>query len=225
MSNSKKLQAVIFDLDGVITDTAEYHYKAWGELADRLQIPFSRMQNEQLKGISRIESLEILLKSAGLDERFSTKEKEQLANEKNAYYVQLIQSITPSDVLPGILSFIDDVKAYGCMLGLASASKNASFVMGRLELQGEFDYIVDASTVNRGKPDPEIFLTAAEQLKVDPARCIGIEDAVAGVHSINAAGMFSVAIGDSAQFSHANLVLEETSKLSLSKLLQEWERW
>lgn len=214
----KSLEAFIFDLDGVITDTAEYHYQAWKALAGDLGISFSRDLNEHLKGVSRMESLEKILAWGGRQADFSDDEKHQLATRKNDHYLTLIQKITPADILPGITELLKDVKAGGFKLGLASASKNAFTVLESLGLIDRFDVIVDAREITKGKPDPEIFLTAARLLDVDPAACIGVEDAAAGVESIKSAGMFAVAVGPRESFPGADLVYPETSQLSLEAI-------
>jgi beta-phosphoglucomutase len=217
------VEAVIFDLDGVITDTAEYHYLAWKALADELEIPFDRRLNERLKGISRMESLELILTSGGMGKRFSSVEKEKLAAKKNQYYLQLIAHITPQDILPGIASLIQEIKRHGLKIGLASASKNASAVLDSLELTSQFDVVVDASKITKGKPDPEIFLTAAHALGVPPRNCIGIEDAASGIEAIRAAGMFAVGVGDAGTLSRAHYIVDSTSKLNFKEILNAFE--
>lgn len=216
---TKPLQAFIFDLDGVITDTAEFHYLAWKALGEELGIPFTREFNEELKGVSRMDSLEKILTLANRENDFSLKEKEALASKKNEHYVRLIANITPDDILPGIKDLIKEVKEKGYKLGLASVSKNAFTVMDSLELRGEFNVIVDAATIAKGKPDPEIFLTAAKLLNVDPSACIGIEDAAAGVDSIKDAGMFAVGVGSEESLAKADIIYSSTEQLSLSNIM------
>lgn len=219
----KQLDAFIFDLDGVITDTAEYHFFAWKALAEDINITFTRDDNERLKGISRMESLEIILEIGGRTADFSLEEKEALAAKKNDHYVALIQQITPKDILPGMKEFIEGIKALGLKLGLASASKNAFTVMESLGLKDAFDVIVDAKTVVNGKPHPEVFLTAAKLLEVNPDYCIGVEDAVAGVEAIKAAGMFAVAIGAKEAFGKADLVYGKTDDVSLDEIVERYQ--
>lgn len=219
----KQIEACIFDLDGVITDTAEYHYIAWKELAGGLGIDFDREFNEQLKGVSRMDSLEMILAHGGLENQFSAEEKESLAAKKNANYTQLIQKITKNDILPGIPALIEELKQRGIKIGLASASKNAHTILVALELVDSFTTIVDAAKLSKGKPDPEIFLTAAKQLGVEPEHCIGIEDAASGVTAIRAAGMFSVGVGDAEVLRHADLVVPSTSELKLSRILEAYQ--
>lgn len=213
------MKAFIFDLDGVITDSAEYHYLAWKALGEELSIPFDREFNETLKGVSRTESLERILRLGGRENDFSTEEKEQLATKKNEHYVSLIKNITPDDVLPGIEAFLSELKQAGYKIGMASASKNAFMVTRQLGLLDAFDHIVDAATVAQSKPDPEVFLKAAEALGVEPKACIGVEDAVAGVEAIHAAGMFAVGIGDPAVLTEANIVFTDTTGLTLDNVL------
>jgi beta-phosphoglucomutase len=213
----KKLEAVIFDLDGVITDSAEYHYLAWKALADELDIPFDRDKNERLKGVSRMESLAIILEDSGL--HFSENEKAALADRKNEVYKEMIGRITPADLLPGIGKLLDALQERGIAIGLASASRNAPLILDRLEARKWFQAVADPGAVRKGKPDPEIFLKAAEMLGVAPAHCIGVEDASAGVEAIKAAGMMAVGIGSREQLGAADLVLSSTAGLSAELLL------
>ncbi|MCL6458940.1 MAG: beta-phosphoglucomutase [Gorillibacterium sp.] len=222
MDKAISLQAVIFDLDGVITDTAEYHYQAWKAISDELGISFSREFNENLKGVSRIDSLKLLLGQASPPLAYSNEEMEQLANRKNQLYQELIKKVTPADLLPGIPEFIADLKRNGVKIGLASASKNALVVVQRLGVESDFDIIVDVTKLKHNKPDPEIFLTAAASLGVDPRRCIGVEDAVAGVNAIKAANMFAVAIGDRTAFPNADVILPDTAQLNLGDLAKRF---
>jgi beta-phosphoglucomutase len=220
---SKPLQAFIFDLDGVITDTAEYHYLAWKALGEELGIPFTREFNEELKGVSRMDSLEKILALGNRENNFSLEEKEALATKKNEHYVRLIANISPEDILPGIKGLINEIKENGYRLGLASVSKNAFTVMDSLGLRGEFDVVVDAATIAKGKPDPEIFLTAAKLLNVDPSACIGIEDAAAGVDSIKGAGMFAVGIGSEESLAKADIIYSSTEQLSLANIISAYQ--
>lgn len=206
--------AVIFDLDGVITDTAHYHFLAWKRLAESLGIPFDEAFNEQLKGVDRMGSLEIIL--ARTDRRFTPEQRAALAAQKNEHYQQLIATMTPADLLPGALAALDAVRATGLKTGLASVSKNAFTVLDRLGITDRFDYIVDAGQIVHGKPDPEIFLHAAEHLGVAPSACIGVEDAVAGIQAIKAAGMYALGIGDPAILTAADRVIPGLSAFRLS---------
>lgn len=213
------MKAFIFDLDGVITDSAEYHYLAWKALGEDLGIPFDREFNETLKGVSRTESLERILRLGGRENDFSPEEKEQLAAKKNEHYVSLISKITNADILPGIEVFLAELKEAGYRIGMASASKNAQMVTRQLGLLHAFDHIVDAAIVVDSKPHPEVFLKAAEALHVDPKDCVGVEDAVAGVEAIHAAGMFAVGIGDPLVLTEADVVFTDTTGLTLDNVL------
>jgi beta-phosphoglucomutase len=189
-----RFKAVIFDLDGVITDTAHYHYLAWKRLADSVGAPFDETFNEQLKGVDRMGSLELILARA--PRPYAPEEKLALAEAKNRHYQLLIATMSPGDLLPGALRALEQVRAAGLKTGLASVSKNAFTVLDRLGIRDRFDDVVDAATVRNSKPDPEIFLTAAAHLGVAPEDCLGVEDAAAGVASIKDAGMVAVGVGD-----------------------------
>jgi beta-phosphoglucomutase len=216
----KELRAMIFDLDGVITDTAEYHYLAWKQLAEELGIPFDREFNEQLKGVSRMESLEKILARGNRQNAYTPEEKERLATKKNEHYKQLIGRITPADLLPGIPEFLKEVKGAGVKIALASASKNAPFVIERLQIGHYFDAMVDAATIKNSKPHPEIFLRAGELLSVDPSECVGVEDAEAGIEAIKRAGMFAVGVGTPEAMHQADLSFSSTRDLDFPRIRQ-----
>lgn len=187
-------QALIFDLDGVLTDTAHTHYLAWKRLADEIGVPFDETVNLRLKGVDREASLAIILERA--TRAFDAAERHALAERKNGYYRAAIERVGPQDLFAGAAALLDAARARGLKLGLASASKNAALLVQRLGIAERFDWIADAATVARAKPDPEIFLSVAQALGVAPERCIGIEDAAAGIAAIRAAGMAAVGIGD-----------------------------
>ena len=210
-----KFKAVIFDLDGVITDTAEYHYLAWKQLGEDLGISFDHKFNETLKGVSRMDSLERILELGNRQNDFTIEEKKALATKKNDHYVRLIQHVSPQDILPGIEQFLKDLRSEGYQIAMASASKNAFAVTNSLGLNDYFDHIVDAATVVNSKPDPEVFLKAAAAVGVAPEACIGVEDAAAGVTAINDAGMHAIAIGTDAGLNHAKIVLDSTEALTI----------
>lgn len=217
------MKAVIFDLDGVITDTAKYHFKAWRNLAASIGIRFDETFNERLKGISRMDSLQRILKFGGRSEDFTSNEKKGLAEQKNTEYRELIAAITPKDLLPGIENFLKELKEAGIKIGLASASRNGPFILEKLQIALYFNTLVDPAKLKRGKPDPEIFSTAAAQLGIDSAECVGIEDALAGVQAINAAGIFSVGVGvpDEAD---ANWRVASTADLTLGSLTDHFKK-
>jgi beta-phosphoglucomutase len=210
----KDYRAVVFDLDGVITDTARFHHSAWKRLADTQGAPFDETFAESLKGVDRMGSLEMILARAG--RTYSAAEKAELADRKNEWYKELIATITPGDLLPGAVEALRAVRSAGLKTGLASVSKNAPAILERLGITDLFDTVVDAAALKRGKPDPEIFVTAARQLGLDPSQCVGVEDAVAGLHSIKAAGMFAVGVGDPAVLVLADHVIPGLSEFRLA---------
>ncbi len=214
------IDAFIFDLDGVITDTAEYHYLAWKKLADEIGIDIDREFNETLKGVSRMESLERILIHGNKQNNFTVEEKEKMADDKNQYYISLIEKITPKDILPGISKLLENIKSNNIKIGLASASKNATMVLNNLKLIDYFDFIADASECKNSKPAPDIFLMALNGLNVEAKNCIGIEDAYSGVEAINASGIYSVGVGDKKILKNANLVVEDTKCLEFDTLIK-----
>ncbi|WP_313636634.1 beta-phosphoglucomutase [Paenibacillus sp.] len=217
----QEIQALIFDLDGVITDTAKYHYEAWKQLAEELGIHFDLEFNEQLKGIDRMASLEkILSQLPDGGSSFTLEQKQEWAERKNNNYQGLIQSVDESEILPGILELFHDLKQAGIPIGLASASRNAGTLLRQLKVESYIHVIADPESVAHGKPAPDIFLKAAEALGVDPRYCVGVEDAEAGVQAIKSAGMFAVGVGDAEILSKADYIVPETSKLSLSDIWQ-----
>lgn len=214
------IEAFIFDLDGVITDTALYHFKAWKELATSIGIDIDENFNEKLKGISRSESLELILKHGKMGNMFSNQEKLALTNIKNDHYKSIIKTITPNDYLPGISLFLNEIRKAGYKIGLASASLNAPSIVNNLKANNYIEYIVNPLQVKYGKPAPDLFLDVAMNLQVNPKNCIGLEDSLAGIHAINAAGMFSIAIGSSPKLKDADLLYPSTIDLNLENILK-----
>lgn len=220
------LKGFVFDLDGVITDTARFHYQAWAKIAqDDMGITINPSVNEQLKGVSRMDSLNVILKFGQRENDFTEAEKEALATKKNDYYVQLISNMTPADILPGIQDFLDQLKAEGYQMSLASASKNAPRILNGLQLTDYFDQIVDPASLHAGKPDPEIFAKGAALLGLKPTEVVGLEDAFAGIQSINGAGEFSVGIGDPAILNEADLNFTSTAEISLDQIKSAFATW
>lgn len=209
----KRIQAVIFDLDGVVCSTDEYHYAAWKSLADELGIYFDKQINDRLRGVSRMASLNIIL--ARSEKQYTEEEKLRLAAAKNARYLELLQNLTPDDVLPGIRGLLRECRGQDIKTALASASRNAPFIIQKLALEDAFDYVADAAKVKNTKPAPDIFLAAAEGLGLAPSVCIGIEDAAAGIEAIHAAGMKAVGIGSAKTLADADVLLDGTDKLSI----------
>lgn len=210
------IKACIFDLDGVIVDTAHYHFLAWKRLANELGHDLTEQENESLKGVSRMNSLEIILHLAGIS--VSEVHKEMLANKKNAWFVDYVERMIPEEIFPGVRQLIHELKSNGIKVGLASSSKNAKTVIGLLQIQHEFDVIVDGTMITHTKPHPEIFLTTAEKLKVDPKDCIVFEDAEAGVEAALAAGMRCIGIGSPILLNKANKVFSKTAEFKISTL-------
>lgn len=204
--------AVIFDLDGVIVDTAKYHYLAWRKLANKLGFDFTEEQNELLKGVSRVKSLEILLEIGGVS--LSDSKKEQYMFEKNENYLSYITKMDQSELLPNMKSILEHLKNKGVSIALGSASKNAKLILDTTDITSYFDAIVDGNKVSAAKPDPEVFLLAAKLLNKNPDECIVVEDAQAGIQAANDAKMMSIGIGDKEILKEASYVFESTSELT-----------
>lgn len=210
------IKACIFDLDGVIVDTARYHYLAWKRLAHELGYELTEADNERLKGVSRMQSLDIVLSLAGASA--NDQERQMLAQKKNLWFNQYLEEMKPDEIFSGVLPLIRTLKKAGLAVGLASSSKNAQTVLRLLHLQDEFDAIIDGNMILYTKPHPEIFLAAAEKLGVKPGDCVVVEDAEAGVEAALAAGMKSIGIGSADNLYRANIVFPKTSDITLSTL-------
>ncbi len=199
------MKAALFELDGVMVDTAKYHYLAWKRLADSLGIPFDEQDNERLKGVSRMRSLEIVLELGGVT--FPEDEKARLADRKNVWYVELISAMDASEILSGATAYLDALRRRGIRTALGSASKNARPILDRLGIADRFDAIVDGNMVSAAKPDPEVFLRGAAALGVECAACVVFEDARAGIEAAKRAGMRAVGIGDPRVLDNADFVV------------------
>ena len=199
------MQAALFDLDGVIVDTAKFHYLAWRELANGLGFDISEEQNEQLKGISRMESLERILQFGNAT--LSGDEKVRLATIKNARYVDMIKQIDASEILRGAKEYLVELRGRGVKIALGSASKNAEIILTNLGILPLFDAVIDGNKVGKSKPDPEVFLLGAQALGVAPAACVVYEDAAAGVEAAKAGGMYAVGIGHAENLPGADIVV------------------
>jgi len=210
------IKACIFDLDGVIVDTAVYHYKAWKRLANQLGFDFTEEQNEKLKGVSRTRSLELILQWGGISK--SPAEQDELATLKNTWYVDMISHMTPAEILPGAKEFLVTCRAAGLKTALGSASKNSTMILEKVDIVDLFDAVIDGNKVTKAKPDPEVFLKGAEAVGVSPAECVVFEDAIAGVEAAIAGGMKAVGIGSPEVLGEANLVISGLDKMSLEKL-------
>src|SRR5471030_2157288 len=210
------IKACIFDLDGVIVDTAVYHYKAWKRLANELGFDFTEEDNEKLKGVSRVRSLELILQWGHITK--TALEKEKLAARKNDWYVEMINHITPAEILPGAKEFLETCRAAGIKTALGSASKNSMTILNKINMTGLFDAVIDGNKVSKPKPDPEVFLKGAEALNVSPADCVVFEDAIAGVEAAKNGGMKAVGIGSPNVLTEADLVVSGLNEMSLEKL-------
>lgn len=215
-----KPQAIIFDLDGVITDTARLHFIAWKQIADEMDIVIDEAFNDSLKGISRIESLRRILRHGGKEGTLSESECLRWAARKNAIYVHSLRQLSPRAVLPGIRELLNTLTGLQIPTAIASVSLNAPAILQALGIADLFDFCADASKITRSKPDPEIFIAACKGLGVEPEKCIGIEDAQAGITAINACGMRSVGIGES--LTGAGLLLPSTEYLTWPCLSAFW---
>lgn len=212
------VKACIFDLDGVIVDTAKYHYIAWKELARELGFDFTETDNERLKGISRMASLGILLEIGGIT--LPESEKEKLATRKNERYVSYILKMNPDEILPGAKEFLEEVRRAGIRTALGSASKNAMTILDRLGLTHLFDAVIDGTKVTKAKPDPEVFLKGAEALQLLHSECVVFEDAEAGIEAAIAGKMKCVGIGSPAILGKANLIIDGLHQMSIEKLFE-----
>lgn len=213
---SQKYRAAIFDLDGVIVDTAKYHYLAWKNLAQNLGFDFSEEDNERLKGVSRMRSLEILLEigEITLDEAA----KKRLAAQKNQEYIEYVQKMDPSEILPGAKEYLLQLREKGVKIALGSASKNAPLILKNLQIVDLFDAIIDGNKVSKAKPDPEVFLLGAQELGVEPAMCVVFEDAEAGLQAARAAGMYAIGVGNPDVLKSAHAVITGLHAVTINNL-------
>lgn len=218
-------KAVLFDLDGVIADTAEYHYQAWRILAEELGIEgVDRTFNEQLKGVSRDESLRKIISLGNRENDFSVEEFATLTKRKNDNYLQMIQKVSPADVYPGILELLQELKDCDIKIALASASKNGPILLERMALTPYFDFIANPEKVAASKPAPDIFQAAATGVGISPEEAIGIEDAQAGITAIKAAGSLPVGVGCAEDLGSDITLVPQTDCLTLNYLTEIWEK-
>jgi beta-phosphoglucomutase len=207
------VKGAIFDLDGVLVDTAKYHYLAWKELALELGFDFTEKDNEQLKGVSRMRSLEILLQIGKIS--LTEAQKLELADRKNRRYVQMLQMLTKADLLEGAEACILQLRQKGVKITLGSASKNAPFLLEKLEIRDLFDAVVDGNMVSRAKPDPEVFLTAVQLLALKPEECCVFEDAQAGIDAAKAAGCLAIAVDKAGILMGADMTIHSLSQFQM----------
>jgi beta-phosphoglucomutase len=210
--------ACLFDLDGVLVDTAVYHFQAWRQLANSLGFDFTHVQNEQLKGINRMQSLDKILAWGGLDK--TAEEKETLAAQKNGWYVAMINKMTAAEVLPGSMKLLEDLKKRGIKVALGSASKNSAVILERTNIAHYFDAIVDGNIVSKSKPDPEVFLKGAEMVGVSPEASLVFEDAQAGIDAAIAGNMKVVGVGEEVNLVGANVYVKDLSFITVDQILK-----
>lgn len=211
-----KIEACLFDLDGVIVDTAKYHFLAWKQLAGELGISFTEENNELLKGVSRMRSLDIILE---LGNKVLTEEqKNKFATKKNEVYLDFIYKMKDDELLPGVKQFIEEIKSQGVRVALGSASKNAQLILHQLNIEGLFDAVIDGNKVSQAKPDPEVFLKGAEALQVENRHCVVFEDAIAGVEAAKNADMLCVGIGDKKNLGQADIVIPDFEGFKMQNL-------
>lgn len=210
------MTAVIFDLDGVIVSTDEFHYQGWRRMADEEGIHFDRGINERLRGVSRMESLDIILEKAS--HSYTDDEKKEMATRKNDYYRALLETLSPVNILPGVMPLLDGLKQMGIRMAIGSSSRNTPMIMEKIGLADFFDAVADGNEITNSKPDPEVFLLAARKLGVAPSECIVVEDAEAGVAAARAADMRVVAVGSAAASPLADFRAPDLSGVTADEL-------
>jgi beta-phosphoglucomutase len=216
MGMGRKYKAALFDLDGVIVDTAKYHYLAWKELAVELGFDFTEKDNERLKGVSRMRSLEILLEVGGVT--LSKEEKLKCAARKNARYIEYISQMDGAEILPGAKECLSALRSMGIKIALGSASKNTPMIVDKLRIIDYFDVIIDGNKSTKAKPDPEVFLMCAKELGVNPSDCVVFEDAEAGIQAAKAAGMYAVGLGSEEALANADMLIRGLDEFDIKKL-------
>ena len=211
------IKAVIFDLDGVIVSTDDCHYEAWQQLANRNGIYFDREINQRLRGVSRMESLAILLERA--NRAYTEEEKAAMAAEKNETYKQLVMKITPSAILPGAMNTLKKLREKGILMAIGSSSKNTPIILKQIGLEGYFDAVADGNNIKNSKPDPEVFLLAAKKLNIQPAYCLVVEDADAGVEAALNGNMRVLGVGSAAINPTATITADSLKDIDLADLI------
>ncbi len=215
------IKAFLFDLDGVIVDTAIYHYQAWRRLANELGFDISEEFNEQLKGVSRMESLDLILAEGG--QTLSDERKQELATQKNEWYLEQVSRMTPEDILPGVATFFSQVRKAGLQTALGSVSKNAPLILERIGMSEVFDAVIDGNKISKGKPDPEVFTKGAAELEVQPDECVVFEDAVAGIEAGKRGGMHTVGLGSPDVLTQADMVAPSLEHLTVEQVLARFQ--
>lgn len=214
---NEPILGVIFDLDGVIVSTDNCHYQAWQRMADEEGIPFDRKMNEHLRGVSRMQSLEFILQRA--ERNYTDEEKQQLAARKNAYYVELIGSLTEKDILPGALEILHLLKKRGIKTAIGSSSRNTPIILRQIGLSNAFDAVADGNAIRNSKPDPEVFLLAASLIGLKPQNCLVVEDADTGIEAALSGGMRALGVGSAAQNSRATFTADDLTEVDMKAIL------
>jgi beta-phosphoglucomutase len=218
MAPDSPIQGVIFDLDGVLVTTDELHFQSWKAMADEEGIPFTRQDNERLRGVSRMASLDIILEKA--TRAYTDAEKEALAAKKNTMYRTLLGRLTPADLLPGARATVEQLRAWGIKTAIGSSSRNTPLILEQTGLRPLFDAVADGNDIQRSKPDPEVFLIAAQRLGLEPAQCLVIEDAVAGIEAAVAGGFHAFGIGAPESLPNATRLARSLAEVEPAELLR-----
>ena len=212
------IKACIFDLDGVIVDTAKYHFIAWKRLANELGIDLTEAENEELKGVSRMQTLEIILEKGHLQNNFSQEEKIALATKKNEWYREFVKKMDRNEVLPGVVDFLETLQANHIKIALGSASRNAPTILEVTNMQHYFEVVIDGNKTTRSKPDPQVFQMGATELGVAPNEAVVFEDSIKGLNAALTGGFFAVGIGNPEQLGHAHFVVSGLHEMTFDRL-------
>lgn len=205
------VKTIIFDLDGVLVYTDKFHYLAWKKMADRIGVPFDETINNRLRGVSRMDSLEIILERS--TRKYTQEEKEDLAEEKNGYYKEFLKKMSPADVRPEIRGMLKELHKRGYQLAIGSSSKNTKFILAQTQLTDDFDAISDGTNITKSKPDPEVFLKAAEYTQTTPGNCLVVEDAIAGIDAAKAGGMLAAGVGEAKAYEKTDYPMDKVEDL------------
>lgn len=211
------IRAVIFDLDGVIVSTDEFHYQGWQKLADEEGVYFDRTINERLRGVSRMDSLDILLEKS--DKEYTDEQKQEMATRKNNYYRELLKNLSPEDLLPGAMQTMEELKKRGIKVAIGSSSKNTPTILEYIGLSDYFDAVSDGNQISKSKPDPEVFLLAAKKMGVPAEECVVVEDAAAGVEAAIRGNMKALGVGSAAEDQRAHLRAKDLSEVTVDQIL------
>ena len=205
------VKTIIFDLDGVLVYTDKFHYLAWKKMADRIGVPFDETINNRLRGVSRMDSLEIILERS--TRKYTQEEKEDLAEEKNGYYKEFLKKMSPADVRPEIRGMLKELHKRGYQLAIGSSSKNTKFILAQTQLTDDFDAISDGTNITKSKPDPEVFLKAAEYTQTTPGNCLVVEDAIAGIDAAKAGGMLAAGVDEAKTYEKTDYPMDKVEDL------------